>query len=56
MLVVDHDYAEELRALARLTRRLVPSYRDPHEFHEQKDQIAKRLAALARQVESSMTA
>jgi hypothetical protein len=46
------NLVEELRKLAGLTRRLLPSHRDPHEFHQQKDLIAKRLAELARQAEA----
>jgi hypothetical protein len=45
--------AIELTELARLARRLSPDCRDPERFHIERDELAKRLAQLARRAEGA---
>jgi hypothetical protein len=44
---------ELLLALAKRLHRLVPSYRDPEKYHLEKDQIAKKMVAIARRISCS---
>jgi hypothetical protein len=43
--------ASDLRALADRVARLNLSHRDPERFHQDKDEIGRRLRSIARRVE-----
>jgi len=43
--------SETLHRLAQAVRRLSPSHRDPHRFHEDKSEIERELRRLARKAE-----